>query len=163
MEVAGIILSIRPEFVDAIFAGRKLVELRRRRPDIGPAAVVYVYCTAPRKEVPGQFRCRTVHSGSPKELWSRFGRYSCISKARFLSYFRGVGIGYALEIDQARRWLKPVSLATLRRIAPNFWPPQFYRRISTDEPLFFQLSRHDQLGVRRARIDSRRPALAPSR
>jgi len=144
LQVEGIILSIKPEFVEAIFAGRKRFELRRRRPVIAPGAVVYIYCTAPRKAIVGQFTCRKIHSGKPKELWSRFGRSSSVSKERFLAYFRGVRIGYALEIAQIRHWLEPVSLAAVRRVVPCFWPPQFHRRILPGEPLTRWLATHDQ-------------------
>lgn len=131
----GIILSIKPQFVEAIFTGRKRFELRRRRPEIEPGTVVYVYCTAPQQAIVGRFTCPSVHMGGPGELWTRFGPFSCVSVEEFLTYFRGVKIGYALEIAQVRPWAEPVGLAALRRIAPRFWPPQFYRRISPAEPL----------------------------
>ena len=135
MEFAGIILSIRPEFVDAIFAGLKRFELRRKRPGIDPGAVVFVYCTAPRQAIVGQFTCRAIHAETPYKLWMTFGAFSAVSKKRFSAYFKGVEIGYALEIDEAKAWLEPISLEAIRRITPRFWPPQFHRRISPDEPL----------------------------
>ena len=135
LEVGGIILAIRPEFVEAIFAGRKRFELRRRRPAIDLGGIVYIYCTAPRQAIVGQFTCREVHGGSLEELWGRFGGVSSLSQDGFWAYFRGVERGYALEIDQVRRWEQPLGLEAIRRITPRFWPPQFHRRVLPDEPL----------------------------
>lgn len=139
----GIILSIKPGFVEAIFTGRKRFELRRRRPEIQAGTVVYVYSTAPQQAIVGRFRCPSVHAAQPSELWTRFGPFSCVSKEDFFKYFRGVGTGYALEIAEVRAWLEPVSLAALKRVAPRFWPPQFYRRISPAEPLLSCLVARD--------------------
>jgi len=135
LEGGGIILAIRPEFVEAIFAGRKRFELRRRRPCIDRGEIVYMYCTAPRQAIVGQFICREVHGGSPEELWRRFGGSSSLSQDGFWAYFGGVERGYALEIDQVRRWEEPLGLEAIRRMTPRFWPPQFHRRVSPDEPL----------------------------
>lgn len=140
----GIILSIKPQFVEAIFTGRKRFELRRRRPKIGPGTVVYVYCTAPQQAIVGRFTCRRVHAANPRELWARFGPFASVSEEEFLTYFRGVETGCALEVEQVRPWVEPVSLAMLRRAAPHFWPPQFYRRISSRDPLLSSLLGHDR-------------------
>ena len=144
MEHDRIVLSIRPQFVDAIFAGRKRFELRKRRPAIGPGAVVYVYCTAPRQAIVGRFVCGNVHAGRPEELWARFGRLSSICPAQFAEYFEGSEIGYALEIEQVVRWREPLSLSAIRGLTPRFWPPQFHRRIDAGEPLLRYLSERDR-------------------
>jgi predicted transcriptional regulator len=157
LEGGGIILAIRPEFVEAIFAGRKRFELRRRRPGVDPGEVVYIYCTAPRQAIVGQFTCRGVHEASPEALWRRFGAFSSLSEDRFSAYFGGVDTGYALELEEVRRWAKPLALDAIRRMAPGFSPPQFHRRVSLDEPLVRWLTGRNATAERR---ESRRPGMA---
>jgi predicted transcriptional regulator len=147
LEVGGIILAIRPEFVEEIFAGRKRFEMRRRRPGVDRGGAVYMYCTAPRQAIVGQFTCREVHEANPRELWRRFGALSCLSEDRFSAYFGGVETGFAMELEEVRRWEEPLPLEAIRRLVPGFSPPQFHRRVSPDEPLVQWLTgREDRSG-----------------
>src|SRR2546421_6708826 len=64
------LLSIKPEFVEAILRGEKRYEFRRsifKR----PITVVLVYATVPIRRVVGEFRVESIISDSPHRLWRR--------------------------------------------------------------------------------------------
>jgi predicted transcriptional regulator len=56
----SMLISIRPNFADAILSGIKTVEVRRLRPAADPGTVAYVYASAPRKAMLGLFQIDSV-------------------------------------------------------------------------------------------------------
>ena len=62
------LLSIKPAYADAIFAGSKTIEFRRSRiaADID---IVLVYATRPVGQVVGWFEVAGVIESTPKKLW----------------------------------------------------------------------------------------------
>lgn len=51
-----VLLSLRPKYVDAIFDGTKKYEVRSTCPCIYPDDWVYIYSTAPIKQIVGRIR-----------------------------------------------------------------------------------------------------------
>ena len=41
----AVLISIRPEWVDKILAGKKTLEVRKNRPNMGTPFKCYIYCT----------------------------------------------------------------------------------------------------------------------
>jgi predicted transcriptional regulator len=110
-------LSIRPPFAEAIFRGEKRFEFRRtifRR----PVEVVVIYVTSPVSLVVGEFDVEEVIDDSIGGLWNRTFPYAGISRDRFLEYFAGRDVGYAIEIGSVRRYGQPMNLANSFGIRP---------------------------------------------
>ena len=96
------ILSIRPEYAEAILDGSKLVEFRRvsfRR----WITHALIYATAPVSRVVGAFSVKAVHRGSPDEIWEQFGEVGGISLRTFRSYYEGSSTAIAIEIAEVRQ------------------------------------------------------------
>ena len=129
----ALLVSIRPRFVDQIFAGTKTVELRRVRPRVEAADLVIVYASGHEKALVGAFQVAAVIEAIPADIWTRFGPATGLSKTEFDTYFAGVTIGYAIKVSHAWRLLTPVRLETLRSRHGGFHPPQGYRYLDLGE------------------------------
>jgi predicted transcriptional regulator len=112
-----VLMSIRPEYAEAILSGTKTFELRRRRPSFGKGSRVVVYSSSPDQRLLGTFEAGAVHEAAPDELWHRVSKKAGISRDAFNAYFDGCGVAYAIEVRAPRR-LDPKPL--------RFRPPQSY-------------------------------------
>ena len=83
-----ILLSIYPEFAEAILRGEKRIEFRKSRV-CASASHVLVYSTSPDMRLVGYFEVKKIHRASPQSLWKRFGKVGTISRDAFFSYYAG--------------------------------------------------------------------------
>jgi len=143
----ALLLSIRPRFVEQIFAGTKTVELRRVRPRVKSGDLVIVYASGSRKALVGAFQVADVIAASPASLWRNFGTETGMGKKEFDEYFNGVNTGFAIEVAHTWQLPAPVQLATLRRQRGGFHAPQSYRYLDLGE--VFSLGGDALLGGRR--------------
>jgi len=112
-----------------IFAGTKVVELRRLRPRIGKGELVFVYVSSPVMALEGAFEVGEVVSGSPRSIWRRFNGGSGLSKREFDAYYKGKKTAFAILIHRHWRLPTPILLSELRRERSGFHPPQSYHYI----------------------------------
>jgi predicted transcriptional regulator len=121
-----VVLSVRPQYSDKIFDGKKTVELRRRFPVSAPrGTIAYIYSTSPVRAMVGSTEIENVVKLPVQEIWKQFGKMAQITKADFDSYFAGVKEGFALKISNARPFSRPINLAELRDRF-GFEPPQSF-------------------------------------
>lgn len=129
---SDVIISIRPNFAEAIFSGAKTTELRRRIPQIPVGTRLWIYATKPTGAVLGFARVDGVVSGSLEEIWVASVGQAGVSRAEFDDYFAGSEKGVALQLVDVQQG-QPVSIANLKAIRPRFHPPQTIVRISDSE------------------------------
>ena len=117
------LMSIRPEYVDAIISGAKTVEFRKQR--LAPEVQrVVIYATSPIKAVVGEFEITSQVSRSPTGLWQEFKLVSGIDRRRFFEYFRGRSNGVGIVIGNVTTYVPPKQLED---VAPGSRPPQSFR------------------------------------
>lgn len=121
-----LLLSIHPRHVDAILAGTKRVELRRRRPRISEGQAP-IYATSPRKEFAATFRIVGVAREPLESLWRRVGKISGVTRDEFDTYFAGLDSGVAIHVADVKKLREPISLDDLREAWNGFHPPQGFR------------------------------------
>lgn len=114
------ILSIKPQFVEEIKAGRKRYEYRKSVFK-QPVEKVYVYASAPVSMIIGEFQPVDVIHGNPEEVWKKTKQYSGITKKFFDAYYEGRSVAYAIVIQNFVEYEKP------RKIP--FQAPQSYRYV----------------------------------
>ena len=131
----ALLLSIRPRFVEQIFAGTKTVELRRIRPRVKAGDLVIVYASGTQKALVGAFQIADVKAAAPSTIWRRYGAKTGLTKTEFDSYFAGLETGFAIEVARTWQLAAPVHLATLRRQRGGFHAPQSYRYLDLGEVL----------------------------
>ena len=131
----ALLLSIRPNFVKAIFAGAKTVELRRVKPRLRTGDLVVIYASGMTKGIVGVFEVAGVTVATPKHIWRRHNGGSGLTKKQFDAYFAGVATGYAILIGRLWKHPVPVPLSTLRKRRAGFCPPQGYHYWRRDDLL----------------------------
>ncbi len=128
-----LILSVKPEFAEAIVDGRKTIDIRRQKPNVKPGTFGLVYSSSPTQAVVGSFRVDRVLSTTPEKLWIEAELCAGISKQDFDDYLAGVGIGHGIIVSCGRRFKKPIKLDQLRVIWPAWRPPRsFGYLVATD-------------------------------
>lgn len=126
-----IILSIKPQFVRAIFEGSKRFEYRRimcKR----PVDTVIIYCSAPISMVVGEFSVKRVIAEAPDSLWRLTRDMAGIDKEYFDNYFFKREKGFAFQIGDVRRYAEPKLLTS---ICPGAKPPQSFMYLKHEEEL----------------------------
>src|SRR5947208_13899049 len=127
MAESTLLLSLRPEFADLVFAGAKKVELRRVRPRVQADEWILVYVSTPVKALVGAIQVESVIEGVPASLWKKVRRDAGITRQRFDEYYEGAPKGFGIVLSAVKKLPEPVTLSRLRQVWPNFHPPQSYR------------------------------------
>lgn len=106
------LLSIRPHFAEAIFGGRKKVELRRTG-FAQPISHVVVYATAPIRRVVGMFEVAKVDRDHPARLWRRYRSVAGVEAEFFHHYYEGLDEGVAIVVGATARLTEPLPLSAI--------------------------------------------------
>ena len=114
---SSVLMSLRPPYADAILAGRKTVELRRRRPSFSPGTTVLIYSSSPDQHVLGTFEAGEVTARAPDQLWPLVRGRAGVTRREFDAYFTGCEMAYAIEVRRPQR-VEPAPL--------GIRPPQSY-------------------------------------
>jgi len=128
---AGILVSLKPEFAQAIASGAKSVELRRRFPQASAGAWLVIYVTNPIQALVGMARIMRVDQAPPSTLWRRHAASVGIGKSRFDQYFLGCKNGYAVVLDRFVP-VKPILGRDMDRISTGLRPPQSFRYLTAE-------------------------------
>lgn len=105
-----ILMSIKPRFAEAIYAGAKRFEFRRRLPNVLAGTEVLIYETKPIGLVTGNFTIAEKLLLPIDELIAETIEFGGISEAELREYFCGVKLCGAIRIANASRLLDPRSL-----------------------------------------------------
>lgn len=127
-----LLISIRPSFADAIFNGSKTVEIRRRIPSIEIGVRLWIYVTKPVGEVRGVARVAEIIKGDPDVVWRACGPRTGLSRSDFDDYLDGSATAYGMALRDVEVG-RPVSMAALKMLRPNFHPPQVITRLTDAE------------------------------
>jgi predicted transcriptional regulator len=136
-ERAGLLLSVRPRFAEAILSGTKTVEVRRRRIGATEGSPVVLYASSPVMAVVGTARLERTEVWPVDTAWAKYGHTMGISEAEFKSYLDGTRLACLLFLSCAAALRTPLSLDQLRN-GRRFYPPQSYRYVGTSDPRSLQ-------------------------
>lgn len=121
----NVILSIKPQFVREIIAGRKKFEFRKKIFK-QPVKKVYVYSSSPECRLVGEFEIGKIVQGTPVSVWNQTNKQSGITRSFYDIYFLNKTIAYALEIKTFRKYKTPVDPLS---VINDFSPPQSYQYV----------------------------------
>lgn len=105
-----VLLSIKPEFVEKIFAGTKKYEFRKslfKRRDV---KIVVIYASAPVKRVVGEFEIENILSDDVNVIWKQTKKHSGITEAFYNSYFQNKKKANAIQIGNLVKYEETKSL-----------------------------------------------------
>jgi predicted transcriptional regulator len=131
-DVTDAIISIHPTYADAILAGTKTIELRRRIPKLPAGTRLWIYATRPTAAVVGFVTIQDVARAHPRTLWQKHRSGTGIDHASFKAYFNGAEEGVAILLQAAKR-IGPITVEQLQDIRDSFHPPQVLIRLTTAE------------------------------
>jgi len=121
-----VLLSIHPEYADAILNGTKRVEFRKP-PFPRDVTHVVIYATAPVRKVVGWFVVGGTEERSPKELWKKYSSVGGIARSDFGSYYEGRAHAVAIHVVAPKKLRKGLPLSALGR---RLVPPQNFRYLT---------------------------------
>ena len=118
----NVVLSIKPEYVAEIKAGRKGYEFRKT---IFKEKVekVYIYASSPVSKVVGEFHPVDIITDTPAAVWEQTFKHAGITKAFYDEYFEGKSVAHAIVIQNLIMYDTPKPLP--------FYAPQSFRYIES--------------------------------
>lgn len=125
---SSVLFSIKPEFVEKIFSGRKKYEFRRtfcRR----PISKMYIYATSPVCKIVGNATVIETLFDEPSQLWKVTAQYAGLSKKQYDNYFSQCKVAYAYHLLYPLLYTKPVALSSIRLA----YPPQSFCYLSEEQ------------------------------
>jgi predicted transcriptional regulator len=104
-------------YAKAIFEGSKRFEFRRNifREKI---RVVIVYISSPVMQVVGEFRVEGIITDYVDALWDQTEAHAGIEREKFMEYFAGRDVGYAIKIGSVKRYDQPRNLQEAYGVRP---------------------------------------------
>ena len=118
-------VSIHPEYADAIFKGVKKVEFRKANIPKDIEHVV-LYVTAPEQKIVGYFSIKEIIQDKPSELWRKFSQVSGTTEDFFNKYYKEQKVGLGLLINRVNILKHP---CTLEQAGSGTRPPQSFSYI----------------------------------
>ncbi len=120
-----LLLSIHPQFAEAILNGTKSVEFRRRKPlRCDPGTRLLIYSSSPTCALVGTATIDEVQQDTPRKIWQACGRFGGISYPFYNTYFDSCKAAVGICLSDPKRLDHPVPLNVLRVLWPGFHPPQ---------------------------------------
>ncbi|MCE4625972.1 MAG: DNA-binding protein [Desulfurococcales archaeon] len=132
------LMSIRPQYARAIFAGVKRYELRKlsgTKP-IEEGAIIVVYSSGKVRSIVGEFRVGRVIVATPERVWATVRKPGTGIGDDAWAYLRGGKRAMALEVVNPLLYPRPVTLDEIRRIIPGWMPPFSYRRLLPGDRIY---------------------------
>jgi len=115
----NVLLSVKPEYVEKILCGDKIIEFRKQVWK-NKVSQVFVYSTSPVRKIVASFVPGKIVKDTPKNLWDKYEKESGINKDDFKHYFSNSSFGYAIEINNVKQFIKPMDPRTFKT---NFKAP----------------------------------------
>lgn len=125
-------IAVKPEYAYKLISGEKDIELRKTKPHVQAGDYAIIYASAPAKVVLGYGKIKRIILCSPQEMWDNFSTRLGIKEQDYLMYYKNSNKSVGIEFEMIKT-INPISLAELRRVDPNFHPPQIYRYVSNEE------------------------------
>lgn len=107
--MAVILLSIKPEYAEKIFAGTKKYEYRRHIASEKIEKII-VYSTAPVKQVIGEVDVDGILSMKMTPMWELTKHGAGISRYKYRQYFKNSKCAFAYVLKKPRLFPSPKDL-----------------------------------------------------
>ena len=111
------LLSIHPEYVELMAAGKKKVEFRRTR-FLRRLTHVVVYSTSPEKRLAGYFEVEGVEIDSPESISRKYVDKGGISSERLSRYMKDATHAAAITIGNFHSFSKKINLDDIGVLSP---------------------------------------------
>jgi len=121
----GLVMSIKPEFVDKIECKEKVVEIRKKFNHKWKGCRVTVYSSSPMQAIHGYATIGDVIQGTPDDIWSQFNNRVGCSRKEFYEYTYKCSKIYAISLEDYEPYTVPLLLDQICHLLNrNLKPPQ---------------------------------------
>lgn len=134
MNPPAILLSLRPRFANAILAGTKTVEVRRRPIRAPGGTLLLLYASAPTMSVLGTAELSKIDVHDPDVAWKEHEQDLGLTRDEFDAYLTGSDVAYLIHVRNPQPLNEPLPLRDLRASAVTFTPPQSFRYVTARDP-----------------------------
>mgnify|MGYP005748777467 CR=1 FL=1 len=121
--------SIKPIYSNQIITGTKKYEIRKKIPAKIPDYIV-IYSSSPESRVIGYAEVKNILERSVARLWEEVAGHAGITRKAYEEYFSGRSVGYAIELGNVKRFIRPFKLG---EISASCVPPQSFSYISKQD------------------------------
>jgi predicted transcriptional regulator len=129
-----LLVSMKPKYAERILTGSKLVEIRKKFSNRWVGCKAILYSSSPQKALVGEATVRSVTSGTPADIWSRFQATSGCTFDEFSAYVGSAKQVSAIELDEVFPYKEPISLAQISHLlGEDLRPPQSYCDLKLDD------------------------------
>ena len=104
-----VLMSIKPKFVERIFAGTKTFELRKN-PFKRTVDTIVIYSSSPKKKVVGEIIIDRIICSAPKALWEFHENNLGILEKEYFRYYKNSKVAYAIKIKKVIKYKKELEL-----------------------------------------------------
>lgn len=126
-EQMKVLLSIKPKYAELIFNGTKKFEFRRSMFKNMAVKTIVVYASLPVQKVIGEFQIGAILNSDLKSLWKTTKQHAGIEEDFFYEYFNNKEHGFAIKINNPKKYRKPLCL----KDDFNVLPPQSFLYLRT--------------------------------
>jgi predicted transcriptional regulator len=128
-------MSINPQYVQAIEAGDKLIEFRKKNFS-KKTKYVLIYETAPSKALVGYFEIKDIDIGTPSELWEKHSNIGNITRDEYFNYYCNSDVAVGILFEKFIPLTTPVELKKYKILPPQsfkYIPIELFTKITNIE------------------------------
>lgn len=131
----GILMSIKPQFLEKIKSGEKVIELRKKFNPKWAGCRVTLYSSNPTKSLYGRAVIQNIKKDNPKKIWDDYEHDIGCTKEQFDSYAGECDQLYAISLINYEDYLTPLPLPQLSYLLDkeDLRPPQSYSSLRENE------------------------------
>lgn len=130
----GILLSIKPKYIDKIASGEKIVEIRRRFNSKWNGCVATLYSSKPVQALAGQATISNIRKADPQTIWEEYENQIGATKEDYDNYTNGATNVYAVTLSNFKPYMCPLDLQPINNmIQKELKPPQSYLSIGNNQ------------------------------
>ena len=123
----GLLMSIKPKYVDKLMSGEKVVEIRRKFNPKWRGCRAVIYTSSPVQAIHGYATIKSVDRGKPNHIWDKYSNEIGCSREEFDNYTKGSDIIYAIPLNSFETYVAPLYLEQLSYLLQkDIKPPQSY-------------------------------------
>ncbi|MCP4721343.1 MAG: hypothetical protein GY860_17960 [Desulfobacteraceae bacterium] len=120
-------MSIKPEFVEKIQDGSKVIEIRKKFSKKWRGCRISIYSSSPEQAIVGYSTIDRIDKDSPNNIWDKFESSICCSKKQFDEYVKDSKKIFAIHLKNFEPYRSPLFLSQLSYILKrDIIAPQSY-------------------------------------
>jgi len=142
--MTAVLLSVRPRYANALLAGTKTAEVRRRFPHQPRGTIFYLYSSTPDRAILGTVQLDGIDRPTADRVWPQYADQIEIEEAALGDYLAASASAAILRVSKPARWQHKVPLELLRSCL-QLEPPQSFRYLTNEHVTTLESLRQGRL------------------